>query len=200
MVNMLKKIIFGVIIILFSLVSFYLGRAGGVMYFFLLIILLFSILISITSIILSIISKKINILCFLIIFSIITTFIGEINRNYVNKYFENEIIFFVNEIENYYINTNEKNNIDELLKLFYNYDHNKSYFRKSNDGFGFSSFRRRKNEPLLNIGFTFKDDYYIIRGITQTLGIPGLRPRRGERLRRGSLPASLTPRSRLPIL
>jgi hypothetical protein len=161
-----------ILIFCISFFSFYVIKLQFIGYIFLLSIWLFCILISIVAIVKSINNKKNYFLNYILLISILFAFLGEVHVDYLYNYLEKEMLFIVNSIENYY--GNKKYNASEIKNLLEIYEYKKigTYYNDPNNGFYFIGIRRLHGKPLMNLSFYMNDDYYIISGITQILGIP----------------------------
>jgi hypothetical protein len=120
--------------------------------------------------------KKNYFVNYIIFFSMIAAFIGEINVYQLNNYLEEEILAIAKNIDNYYESANKIYKAEEIKTLMERFKYNYIDFpyNKSNDQIFISGFSHVSGKPLLNISLYISKDEYSIHGITQDLGIPGM--------------------------
>ena len=114
---------------------------------------------------------------YILFFSVAAVFMGELYVYHLNNYLERELSALAQTIDAYYENTGKTYKADEIKTLMEGYNHGTVNFpyNNSRDHIAISDFSRAPGKPLLEITLSIREDAYHIQGITQTLGIPGMR-------------------------
>jgi hypothetical protein len=101
--------------------------------------------------------------------------IGELYVYYFDKSLEKDVLDIVYEINNHHENANYDTNEIKNLMEKYNYKKLEYPYNNSKDKMAIFGLRRTRGKPSINLHFTISDDHFIIEGISQILGIPGVK-------------------------